>query len=261
MKVTPRTMRWILIFGLLATWELLPRLADISPVLIPTLSLTVRSGIQHLDVFAMHFLVTVKEASAAILISCFFGVSIGALFGANKFLSTTFLPLASSLYAVPLVILYPLFTVWLGIGPPSKIAFGAFFGIFPTLLATASGVATIPRQFRVLAYSLKLNVFQEVVRVLIPATIPTVINGLRLGGALAIVGVIVSEMLASTAGLGYLISYYRTLLDTPLVFFAIVFVVALVTAFDVGMRKLERAVKHWMPQKNDAAETLPLSVS
>jgi NitT/TauT family transport system permease protein/taurine transport system permease protein len=78
-----------------------------------------------------------------------------------------------------------------------------------------------------------------------------VLNGLRLGGALAIVGVIVSEMLASTAGLGYLISYYRTLLETPLVFFAILFVIVLVTMFDVIIRRLEHAVLHWMPARGD----------
>lgn len=261
MNITPRGMRWLLIAGFLAIWELAPRAADISPVLIPPLSLTLRAGFEHLDVFLVNFLVTLKEVFAAILISCLLGVSIGAVLGASRFLSRTMLPLASSLYSIPLVILYPLFTVWLGIDAPSKIAFGAFFGVFPTLLATASGVASIPRQFRVLSYSYRLNLFQETVRVLIPATIPTVLNGLRLGGALAIVGVIVSEMLASTAGIGYLISYYRTLLETPLVFFAILFVIVLVTAFDIAMRKLEGAVRHWMPEKNDGAETLSLSAS
>lgn len=259
MNITPRMMRWLIIIAFLATWEMFPRLASISPVLIPPLSLTMRVGFQNLDIFAVNLLVTMKEVAAAISISCLLGVSIGAVLGANRFLSRTMLPLASSLYAIPLVILYPLFTVWLGIGSPSKIAFGAFFGLFPTLLATASGVATIPRQFRVLSHSLRLNLFQEITRVLIPATIPTVLNGLRLGGALAIVGIIVSEMLASTAGLGFLISYYRTLLDTPQVFFAIVLVVGLVTAFDIVMRRLEHAVRHWMPVENDRAETLSLS--
>lgn len=259
MIVSPRTMRWILFGAFLGLWEIVPRAAGIAPVLIPPLSMTVSAGVQHLDIFAANFLVTLKGVSAAILISCVLGVSIGAVLGANRFLARTLLPLASSLYAVPLVILYPLFTVWLGIGIPSKIAFGAFFGVFPTLLATASGVATIPRQYRVLAYSLQLNLFQEVVRVLIPAAIPTVINGLRLGGALAIVGVIVSEMLASTGGLGYLISYYRTLLDTPMVFFAIIFVVALVVAFDIIMRALENSVRHWMPTRGEAASEMALA--
>jgi len=259
MKISPRRMRWLLIIGFLAVWELAPRITGVPPVLIPTLSLTLISGFEQMDVFVENFFVTVREVFAAILISCLLGVSIGAILGGNRFLSRAMLPLASSLYAVPLVILYPLFTVWLGIGAPSKIAFGAFFGVFPTMLATASGVATIPRQFRVLAYSYRLNLFQETVRVLIPATIPTVLNGLRLGGALAIVGVIVSEMLASTSGIGYLISYYRTLLETPLVFFAIVFVIVLVTAFDMAMRKLENLVKHWMPEKSDGSETLSLS--
>jgi NitT/TauT family transport system permease protein/taurine transport system permease protein len=259
MTVTPRLMRWILIAALLAAWEFLPPFFGISEVLIPPLSLTIEAGFGQLGTFVEHFLVTLREAAAAVFLSCVLGVSIGAALGANKFLSRALLPVASSLYAVPLVILYPLFTVWMGIGPASKIAFGAFFGLFPTLLATASGVATIPRQYRVLSYSLRLSLFQETVRVLIPATIPTVLNGLRLGGALAIVGVIVSEMLASTAGLGFLISYYRTLLDTPLVFFGILFVIVLVTVFDLVMRRLEFAVRHWMPSRGDGTGDLALA--
>jgi NitT/TauT family transport system permease protein len=258
--MSARAMRWLLIVIFAFAWEIVPRVTGVLTVLIPPLSTTLRAGIEDAHIFLPNFIATLEEVAAAILLACMFGVPIGALLGANKFLSRTLLPLLSSLYAVPFVILYPLFTVWLGIGSSSKIAFGAFYGLFPTLLATASGVATIPRQFRILAYSMRVDPFQEVVRVLVPATIPTVLNGLRLGGALAIVGVIVAEMLTSTAGIGYLISYYRTLLDTPHVFFAIILVIALVIAFDFVMRQLERSVSHWMPEKGKAQEEVALAV-
>ncbi len=128
------------------------------------------------------------------------------------------MPMISSLYAVPLVILYPVFTVWLGIGSESKIAFASIYGFLPTMLATAAGIQTIDPQLVLAARSMGATLSQRLIRVIIPAAIPTVLSGLRVGGALVIVGVVVSEMLISSAGIGYLISRYRTILDSPHVF-------------------------------------------
>ena len=101
----------------------------------------------------------------------------------------------SSLYAVPIVILYPIFTAWFGIGSESKIAFAGVYGFFPVMLSTAAGIRTIDPQFLLAARSMGATLPQQITRVIIPASIPTVLAGLRLGGALTIIGVVVSEML------------------------------------------------------------------
>ena len=92
------------------------------------------------------------------------------------------MPMVSSLYAVPLVILYPVFTVWLGIGSESKIAFASIYGFLPTMLATAAGIQTIDPQLLLAARSMGATLSQRLVRVIIPAAIPTVLSGLRVGG-------------------------------------------------------------------------------
>jgi len=81
--------------------------------------------------------------------------------------------------------------------------------------------------------------------VIIPAAIPTVLSGLRVGGALVIVGVVVSEMLISSAGIGYLISRYRTILDSPHVFAGVLSVLAMAVTFNAAIRWLERKVAIW----------------
>ena len=86
---------------------------------------------------------------------------------------------------------------------------------------------------------------QRLVRVIIPAAIPTVLSGLRVGGALVIVGVVVSEMLISSAGIGYLISRYRTILDSPHVFFGVLLVLAMAVAFNGLLRWVERRSAIW----------------
>src|SRR5438477_151221 len=83
----------------------------------------------------------------------------------------------------------------------------------------------------VAARSMGASLLQQITRVVIPASIPTVLAGLRLGGALAIIGVVVSEMLTSAAGIGYLVSKYRTVLDSPRVFAAILMILVLSVLF------------------------------
>lgn len=155
------------------------------------------------------------------------------------------MPMVSSLYAVPLVILYPVFTVWLGIGSESKIAFASIYGFLPTMLATAAGIQTIDPQLLLAARSMGATLSQRIIRVVIPAAIPTVLSGLRVGGALVIVGVVVSEMLISSAGIGYLISRYRTILESSHVFAGVLLVLALAVAFNLIIRLIERRAAVW----------------
>ena len=86
---------------------------------------------------------------------------------------------------------------------------------------------------------------QRITRVILPAAIPTVLSGLRVGGALVIVGVVVSEMLISSAGIGYLISRYRTILESAHVFAGVLFVLLLAVAFNALIRLIERRAAVW----------------
>ena len=110
---------------------------------------------------------------------------------ASPLLRNLLLPVFSSLYAVPIVILYPIFTAWFGIGSESKIAFAGIYGFFPVMLSTAAGIRTIDPQYLLAARSMGATLPQQITRVIIPASIPTVLTGLRLGGALTIIGVVV----------------------------------------------------------------------
>ena len=81
------------------------------------------------------------------LIACGLGILVGAVVGGVAALRNLLLPVFSSLYAVPIVILYPIFTAWFGIGSESKIAFAGIYGFFPVMLSTAAGIRTIDPQF------------------------------------------------------------------------------------------------------------------
>jgi NitT/TauT family transport system permease protein/taurine transport system permease protein len=162
---------------------------------------------------------------------------------------------------VPIVILYPIFTAWFGIGSESKIIFAGVYGFFPVMLSTAAGIRTIDAQLLLAARSMGASLPQQITRVIIPASIPTVLTGLRLGGALTIIGVVVSEMLTSAAGIGYLVTRYRTILDSPHVFGAIVMILLLSIAFDTLARAIERRTMVWQIAGRRQREDATLDVA
>ena len=205
-RPAPATVRRLILVLILVLWELVPRTGLLAELFLPSLSKTLTVLVQNWEEYAGALLVTLYEVALAMLIACGVGILVGALVGGLTLLRNLLLPVFSSLYAVPIVILYPIFTAWFGIGSESKIAFAGVYGFFPVMLSTAAGIRTIDQNFLLAARSMGATLPQQITRVIIPASIPTVLAGLRLGGALTIIGVVVSEMLTSAAGIGYLVT-------------------------------------------------------
>ena len=243
--MTAATLRTLIVIGLIALWEILPRAGLIPELFLPSLSSTLIAGWSEAAEYGHALAVTLYEVAISMAFACGGGILLGAIVGSLPRPRILIMPMVSSLYAVPLVILYPVFTVWLGIGSESKIAFASIYGFLPTMLATAAGIQTIDPQLLLAARSMGATLSQRLVRVIIPAAIPTVLSGLRVGGALVIVGVVVSEMLISSAGIGYLISRYRTILDSPHVFAGVLLVLAMAIAFNAGIKWIERKAAIW----------------
>ena len=238
--MTATTLRRLIVIALIVLWEVLPRSGLIPELFLPSLSSTLIAGWNEAGEYGHALAVTLYEVAISMAFACGGGILLGAIVGSLPRPRVLIMPMVSSLYAVPLVILYPVFTVWLGIGSESKIAFASIYGFLPTMLATAAGIQTIDPQLLLAARSMGATLSQRLVRVIMPAAIPTVLSGLRVGGALVIVGVVVSEMLISSAGIGYLISRYRTILDSPHVFAGVLLVLAMAIAFNAA-HPLDRA--------------------
>jgi NitT/TauT family transport system permease protein/taurine transport system permease protein len=244
-RPSPATVRRLILMLLLALWQLIPQTGLLPELFLPSLSKTVTVLVQNWGEYFDALLVTLYEVALSMLIACGAGILVGALVGGLALLRSLLLPVFSSLYAVPIVILYPIFSAWLGIGSESKIAFAGAYGFFPVMLSTAAGIGTIDQNLLMAARSMGASVPQQIARVIIPASIPTVLSGLRLGGALAIIGVVVAEMLQSSAGIGYLVTRYRTVLDSPRVFAGILMILVLSVAFDLLARAVERRTSVW----------------
>jgi NitT/TauT family transport system permease protein len=254
--VSPQVVRRLLALGLLLAWEILPRAGLVPSLFLPPLSDTLVALVRSAPDYGRNLLMSLHAIGISMLFACGLGIGCGLLAGSIAALRRVVMPLASGLYAVPIVILYPLFTAWFGIGPQSKIVFASIYGLLPCFLGTTAGVQTIDRQLLVVARSMRATRWQMITRVLVPAAIPTVLSAFRVGGSLVIVGVVVAEMLTSAEGIGYVITRYRTLLDSPRVFGGILLVVAMVFAFDGLVRLLEHRTRHWR-LSSQSAERLP----
>src|ERR1043165_4398366 len=244
-RPSPAAVRWLVLLALLAFWELFPRTGAIPELFLPPLSKVAAVLVDDWHMYFAQLGVTLYEVAIAMLIACGLGILTGALVGGIALLRTLLLPVFSSLYAVPIVILYPIFTAWFGIGSQSKIIFAGVYGFFPGIMSAAGGIRTMDAQFLPPSRSRVASLPQQITRVIIPASIPTVLTGLRLGGALTIIGVVVSEMLTASAGIGYVVTFYRTILDSPHVFGAIVMILLLSIAFDMVARAIERRTAVW----------------
>jgi NitT/TauT family transport system permease protein len=249
----PARVRQAMLVAALLGWELIPRTGLLPELFLPSLSKTLTVLVSDWRIYGLAMLTTVGEILLSMLIACGGGITLGAMVGGLARMRSLLLPVFSSLYAIPIVILYPVFTAWFGVGPESKIAFAGIYAFFPVVLSTAAGIRTIDPQYMVAARSMGATIGQLVTRVIIPAALPTVFTGLRLGGALAIIGVVVSEMLTAAAGIGYLVTLNRTILDSPRVFAALLLILLLSIAYDIVTRRLERRLLAWQPANRTVA--------
>jgi NitT/TauT family transport system permease protein len=133
------------------------------------------------------------------------GLLIGVPLGAARFAGEVAEPILVALYSIPKVTLYPVILLIFGIGMPAKVAFGAIHGIVPISIFALNAVRNInPTHLRT-ARVLRLSSFDLVFKVLIPATLPEIVTGIRVGFSLALIGTLLGEMFGSQRGLGHLL--------------------------------------------------------
>lgn len=170
----------------------------------------------------------------ALAIAALGGLGIGTLLGIHKLSGEIAEPLLVAIYALPKITLYPLILLIFGLGMPAKVAFGAIHGIIPIALFTLNAVRNIrPVQLKA-ARVMRLSTWQALTQVWIPATLPEIIAGQRIGFSLTLLGVLLGEMFSSQRGLGFMIMNAIGLNDVPL----IMAIAVLLAVFAVGASAL-----------------------
>jgi ABC-type nitrate/sulfonate/bicarbonate transport system permease component len=186
-------------------------------------------------------------------LSAVVAVPFGIMVGWYKKASHIFDPFINAMNATPRVALLPLVIIWLGIGILSKVGIIFLGAVFPILINTRDGVKTTPLNLLNAARSFGASerlIFKNVV---LPSTIPFILTGLRLGLGRAIVGVMVGELYAATAGIGFMITVAGATFQTDKVFVGVlVFALTGMTGMEV-LTRVEKRFDKWRP-KVGAAE-------
>lgn len=149
-------------------------------------------------------------------------------------------------YAVPIVVIYPLLSIWFGIGSTSKIAFSFITGFLPMILMTSAAVRSIDETLFQLFGSIGARGGTLLRLGIVPAAFPGIVAAMRLSGSLSLAGVIVAEILLSTSGLGYMINSSAAQFETSSLYAGIVAVVVLAVAINWFTGTVQRRVgRHW----------------
>lgn len=236
----------VLFWGaVLVAWELAFRLGLLNAMVFGSPMLVVHAAASDAPAFLSALKTTAWEIAVAILISWTLGIGFGALAGSIRILGRISLPFLAAMIAFPTVILYPILMVWFGIGPASKIASGTLMGLFPIAINTLIGIRSLEEGYVRMARSMGATRLQAVAMVSIPLALPSVLVGLRLGTSLIIIGVILTEMLASTEGIGFLVSYHRSLFNTGHVLLGIILGLLLASGANSILSVVEHRFGKW----------------
>lgn len=168
-----------------------------------------------------HTLVTLSEVLSGLLIGSCLATCIGYLLARSRALEQILSPFLVASQAVPTIAIAPLLIIWFGSGMGSKVLICALTVFFPILVNTIIGFRAVPANLRDLMRSLHPNHWQMLKYLEIPAALPILFGGLRIGATLSVIGAIVGEFVGSDQGLGYLINVGRGQYDMALVFVAI----------------------------------------
>jgi ABC-type nitrate/sulfonate/bicarbonate transport system permease component len=187
--------------------------------------------------------VTLTELAIAFAISSASGIMLGYLISRSSYMIRVFEPLLAGVYSVPIILFLPLYVLFFGLGIWSKITLGATIGFFPILLSTIAGFGYVDRVFIRAAYAMGASGRQMFRYVLLPAALPVILTGLRIGFTVSLLAILGSETIASLAGLGHRIVHLAEAMETARMFAYIAFVVAIAAALNTITTSLESRAK------------------
>ena len=242
-----RLIRLLLVVALLAAWEVYARTFGNTSFLAPPSEVALALWPKVFGDPRVRAAVglALVELLAAFGLAVAFGTILGILIGLTELGRRTTYPFVLLLYAVPQVILLPLFMLIFGIGPAGKIAFGFSHGIFPILVNTVAGMRNVNPLLVRGTTALGASRAQVVRYVVFPHMATTVFASLRLAMTMTLLGVILAELFVSTAGIGYFTQLYAENLQPAALLALIATLAVMAIALNECVRVAEARFTRW----------------
>src|SRR5213593_4670179 len=232
---------------ILVVWESAVRLGLVNPFFVSqpsaiavSLSHAARSGeLWH------NLAVSLREFAIGYGASVVVGILAGALAGRFRTVEYALDPFLWFLYSAPLIAFYPIFVLWFGLGVPTVIAMTFFLSVTQIATSTLKGIQSVNPGLLRAARSFGATDRDLLWKVVLPATVPMMTAGLRLGVGRALMGVVVGELFGATAGLGFSITYYGALLKTTDMIASLVVIVVLGVLCTQTLSAVEARFDSW----------------
>jgi NitT/TauT family transport system permease protein len=194
-----------LLLGLLVVWQGFFFIAGADTVSAPLDTLRRVGVLLSGERFWGHAAATGLAFLYACLVALLGGLAIGVALGTNRLASDVGDSVLSSLYSIPKITLYPVILLVFGLGISAKVAFGALHGIFPVALFAMGAIRNISPAVLRTARVMRLSPFETARTVLLPAALPEIVTGLRIGFSTTLLGTLIGELFASDRGIGFIL--------------------------------------------------------
>jgi ABC-type nitrate/sulfonate/bicarbonate transport system permease component len=233
----------------LLAWELCADLGAINPLFISSPSRIWQAGAvlivdpefwNDVRVSASEFLFGYGAAAAV-------GIPLGLAMGSSRRLSYILGPFVDTLNAVPRVTLLPLLIIWFGIGIWSKVAVAFLGAVIPIVISALAGVKTNEARFLAMAKSFSASRRKIFGSVILPGTVPYIFTGLKYAAGRALLGVVVGELYAATAGVGHMIADAGNMFQADTLFFGVLVFTATGLVVVALLDRIERRFERWRP--------------
>lgn len=236
-----RLVQACFVLALLASWYLATEVWGVSGLLLPKPGAVLRELIEVLRTgeFVTDLRITLGELAAAFTLSAVAGMLLGYSVSRSRYWTLAVEPLVSALYAIPIILFLPLYVLFFGLGPASKIALGATISFFPVALSTVAGFSGVECAYTVAARSMGCSDYQLFRWVLLPAALPVILTGLRIGFTVALLSILGAETISSVSGLGHRIVSLGENMAMARMFAYIVFAVAIAVSLNTIVSWLE----------------------
>ncbi|MCC7271239.1 MAG: ABC transporter permease [Alphaproteobacteria bacterium] len=240
--------------GVLVLWEAAVWLLAPAPIILPPPS---RIWIEFLDApryFLRHAWFTLSTTLAGFALSVVLGVGLAVAIVNSRFLERIIYTLLVSLNSLPKVALAPLFVIWMGTGVEPKIAIAVMLAIFSIVVDTVLGLRSVDPDAIALARVNHASPLKILVKIRFPNALPSLFVGMKVAISFALVGAIVGEFVAGSAGLGFVILVAQGQFDTPRVFVALVLLGILGTLLFYLVEAVERLTLPWHVSQRAVAD-------
>jgi NitT/TauT family transport system permease protein len=236
----------LMVVGLLALWQILYWIVGEVALRSPVETVRFTFVLLGRESFWPHVFESARAFAVAIAIAVSLGTVTGLMLGFSRMAGQVFEPMLVALYSVPKVTLYPILLLTFGLGISAKIAFGALHGFIPIALFTINAVRNVRPILIKAGRTLNYNTGEMVWQILIPAALPEIFSGIRIGLSLTLIGTLLGEMFASQRGLGYMlmnaIGLHNVDLIMSITFILIVFAAIVSSVLLVIDRRLHRRI-------------------